>query len=88
MVISSLLKKSASCVLASFRGSTYETEYASPPRSLRPCRTAFLNSLRDRLPSGVKWAEASLYLFVERRSGNRHVQRTFLDHRRHALFSI
>jgi len=40
-----LLKKSASIVLASLRGSTYETEYASPFRSLRPCWSNFLNSL-------------------------------------------
>ena len=40
-----LLKKSASGVLASRRGSTYSSEYASPLRSLRPCWTAFLNSL-------------------------------------------
>jgi hypothetical protein len=34
-------KKSASGVLASLRGSTYGTEYDSPPRSLRPCWTVF-----------------------------------------------
>jgi hypothetical protein len=43
---SRLLKKSASFVLASLRGSTYSGEYASPLRLLRPCWTAFLNSLR------------------------------------------
>jgi hypothetical protein len=43
---SRLLKKSASSVLATFRGSTYGTEYASPLRLLQPCWTAFLNSLR------------------------------------------
>src|SRR5262249_41522844 len=52
-----MLKKSASCVLASLRGSTYslgkrlfrqamggrvEKIYASPLRSLQPCWTAFL----------------------------------------------
>ena len=37
-----MLKKSASFVLASLRGSTYGTKYASPLRSLRPCWTAFL----------------------------------------------
>ena len=40
-----LLKKSASGVLASLRGSTYGSEYASPLRSLRSCWTAFLTSL-------------------------------------------
>ena len=34
---SKMLKKPASGVLASRRGSTYDTEYASPLRSLRPC---------------------------------------------------
>ena len=56
-----MLKKSASFVLASLRGSTYslgkrlfiqamggrvKTVYASPLRSLRPCWTAFLSTLR------------------------------------------
>ena len=40
-----MLKKSASVVLASLRGSTYET-YASPLLSLRPCWTAILSILR------------------------------------------
>ena len=48
-VPSRLLTKPASGVLASLRGSTYEPEYASPLRSLRPCWTAFLNSLRGVL---------------------------------------
>lgn len=39
------LIKSTSGVLASRRGSTYGPEHASPPRSLRPCWMAFLNSL-------------------------------------------
>jgi hypothetical protein len=39
-----MLKKSASFVLASFRGSTY-SEYASPLRLLRPRWTAILNIL-------------------------------------------
>ena len=43
---SRLLIKSASGVLASLRGSTYGTEYTSPLPSLRPCWTAFLNSLQ------------------------------------------
>ena len=43
---SRLLIKSASGVLASLRGSTYVRKYASPLRSLRPCWTAFLNSLQ------------------------------------------
>ena len=42
-----MLKKSASFVLASFRGSTYGAEYASPLRSLRPCWTAFLTILQE-----------------------------------------
>jgi len=46
---SRLLIKSASVVLASFRGSPYRSEYASPLRSLRPCWAAFLNSLRGIL---------------------------------------
>jgi hypothetical protein len=51
---SRLLTKSASGVLASLRDSTYGTEYDSPPRSLRPCWTAFLNSLRATLfPFGI-----------------------------------
>jgi hypothetical protein len=40
-----LLKKPASIVLASLRGSTYGTKYDSPPRSLRPCWTSFLKNL-------------------------------------------
>ena len=32
-----MLKKSASGVLATLRGSTYGTKYDSPLRSLRPC---------------------------------------------------
>jgi len=40
-----LLKKPASIVLASLRGSTYGKEYDSPLRSLRPCWTALLNNL-------------------------------------------
>jgi hypothetical protein len=41
-----MLKKAASFVLASLRGSTYRKEYASPLRSLRPRWTTFLNILR------------------------------------------
>jgi hypothetical protein len=37
----SLLKMTVSVVLASLRGSTYNSEYASPLRSLRPCRRPF-----------------------------------------------
>ena len=44
-----MLKKSASFVLASLRGSTYRQEYASSPRSLLPRWTAFLNILRALL---------------------------------------
>jgi len=40
------LKKFASGVLAALRGSTYGREYASSLRLLRPCWTAFLNSLQ------------------------------------------
>ena len=47
-----MLKKSASVVLASLRGSTYGTEYAAPLRLLRPCWTAFLNILRSILQAG------------------------------------
>ena len=43
---SRLLTKAASGVLTSLRGSTYGPEYDSPLCSLRPCWTAFLNSLR------------------------------------------
>ena len=42
-----MLKKSASAVLASLRGSPYRTEYASPLRSLLPCRSGFLSILRE-----------------------------------------
>jgi len=42
-----MLKKAASFVLASLKGSTY-WEYASPFRSLRPRWTAFLNILLAR----------------------------------------
>jgi len=45
---SRMLKKSASGVLSSRRGSTYGTQYDSPLRSLRPCWTAFLSILRER----------------------------------------
>ena len=50
---SRLLPKSASIVLASLRGSPYGRKYASPLRSLWPCWTAFLNSLRDILVPSV-----------------------------------
>jgi plastocyanin len=45
-----LLKKSASSVLTSLGASTYPRGYASAPRSLRPCCTAFLNSLFQITP--------------------------------------
>ncbi len=49
-----MLKKSPGFVLASLRDSTYGTEYASPHRSLRPRRMAFLNILRSVLfPSEI-----------------------------------
>ncbi len=46
---SRMLKKSASFVLTALGGSTYRTEYASPPRLLRPRWTAFLTILRVAL---------------------------------------
>jgi hypothetical protein len=42
-----MLKKSASFVLASLKGSPYSAEYDSPFLSLRPRWTAFLTILRD-----------------------------------------
>ncbi len=48
---SRVLKKSASGVLASLRGSTYGAEYDSPLRLLRPCRTAILSTLHGQLES-------------------------------------
>jgi len=51
-----MLKKFASGVLASFRGSTYGKEYDSPLRSLRPCWKTFLNIL---LALGLlKWSDS------------------------------
>jgi hypothetical protein len=38
-----MLKKVSGFVLASLRGLTYDKEYASPLRSLRPCRKTFLS---------------------------------------------
>ena len=52
-IASRLLTKSASGVLAALRGSTYGGEYASPLRLLRPCWTAFVNSLRPIVRSSV-----------------------------------
>jgi hypothetical protein len=48
---SRVLKKSASGVLASLRGSTYGAEYDSPLRLLRPCWTAILSTLHGQLES-------------------------------------
>ena len=48
-----LLIKATSGVLAVLRGALYGREYASPLHSLRPCCTAFLNSLRDILVPSV-----------------------------------
>ncbi len=49
-----MLKKSASFVLASLRGSTYRKESASPLRSLRPRWTPFLHILQAILiPSSI-----------------------------------
>jgi hypothetical protein len=53
-VTSRLLTKSASGVLAVLRGSTYGRTYASPLRVLRPCWTAFLNSLWEFLNESVR----------------------------------
>jgi hypothetical protein len=50
MLASRLLIKSASGVLAALRDSTYGSEYDSPLRLLRPCWTAFLNSLLKLIP--------------------------------------
>jgi len=56
MALSRMLKKTASYVLASLKGSTYGKEYASPSRSLRPCWTAFLTILRNTLAlSTISW---------------------------------
>src|SRR5438093_13682034 len=45
-------------VLASLRGSTYDTEYDSPLRSLQPRRTAILSILRAILgPSPFVWLQ-------------------------------
>ena len=57
---SRLLTKSASGVLASFRSSTYPRGYASGLHSLRPCCTAFLNSLRAIQLLSVRTDLASL----------------------------
>jgi hypothetical protein len=60
-LFSRMLKMSADCVLAALRGSTYGTEYDSPLRLLRPCRTAFLNILLgiggfgERLGDSFQW---------------------------------
>ena len=40
-----MVKTPSSVVLASHRGSTYRTEYASPLCSLRPCRRDVLTIL-------------------------------------------
>ncbi len=46
-MMSRMLKKAASVVIAALRGSTYRTEFVSPLRLLRTCWTAFLSILRD-----------------------------------------
>jgi hypothetical protein len=61
---SKLLTKAASGVLTSLRGSTYGPEYDSPLRSLRPYRTAFLNSLRG---ISIRSVTGRVGLFGERR---------------------
>jgi hypothetical protein len=54
-----MLKKSASVVLASLRGSTYRS-VCLVLRSLRPCWTAFLSILRDVLLLSQKCLPAAL----------------------------
>ena len=49
-MVSRMLKKSASFVLASFRSSTYPRGYDSALHSLRPCWTNFLSILQGVLP--------------------------------------
>jgi hypothetical protein len=49
--LSRMLKKSASGVFASLRGSPYGAGYDSSLRSLRPCGTAILSTLRSYLMS-------------------------------------
>jgi hypothetical protein len=61
-----MLKKAASVVLASLKGSTYRQEYASPFRSLRPCWTTFLN-----IPRGHVWTVTDLAAAVLRGFQNR-----------------
>ena len=63
-----MLKKSASFVLASLRGLTYGTKYASPLRSLRPRWTAFLNILLSILTRfrGTPLQVLSVYLSMAR----------------------
>jgi len=46
-----MLKKAVSCVLASFRPSTYPRGYASALHSLRPCWPTFLIILQERVTS-------------------------------------
>jgi hypothetical protein len=42
-----MVKTPSSFVLASLKGSTYRIEYASPFRSLRPCRRDVLTILQS-----------------------------------------
>jgi hypothetical protein len=47
------MKTTASCVLTSFRSSTYPRGYASGHHSLRPCWTVVLNSFQGGLRFGL-----------------------------------
>ncbi len=49
-----MLKKAVSCVLASFRPSTYPRGYASALHSLRPCWPTFLTILQQRVMNLVR----------------------------------
>ena len=51
-----MVKKASSFVLASLRGSTYDTKYASPHRSLRPRWKTFLTILSISIPTQPTFA--------------------------------
>ncbi len=71
-----MLAKAAGFVLASLRGSTYGTEYASPLRSLRPCRTALVS-----IPRGYSLSsETSLPVTITRAGFFRNHLGTFDTH--------
>jgi hypothetical protein len=60
-----MLKKSASFVLASLKGSTYDAKYDSPLRSLRPCWTAFLSILLECSPDVPYVDQSGVELFLD-----------------------